>query len=56
METPLNMIFSQIPVAEGLKVFAYGLSGVFIALGLLAAGLKVVSLVIKQLDSGKKES
>jgi len=41
-----------VPISEGLAVFAYGFSGVFVALGLLAGGIKVVSMVAARLESG----
>jgi hypothetical protein len=44
---------AEIPWTEGLSVFAYGFSGVFVALGLLAGGVKLVSLVLNRMDAGQ---
>jgi Na+-transporting methylmalonyl-CoA/oxaloacetate decarboxylase gamma subunit len=45
---------AEFPLAEGLTVFAYGFTGVFLALAMLAVGIRVVSAVVGELDSAEK--
>lgn len=52
---PHGMIqLAEFPLVEGLTVFAYGFSGVFLALGMLAVGIRVVSAVVGKMESTAK--
>jgi len=45
---------AEIPWMEGLTVCAYGISGVFLALALMAAGTRVVSVLVERIESKDK--
>jgi len=46
-------MLAEIPIGEGFRVFVFGFGGVFSGLGLLYAGLKIVSLAVHRLGAGK---
>lgn len=48
--------FADVPLKEGISVFAVGFAGVFAALTVLAVGIKVVSIVVDKLDSKEKSA
>jgi Na+-transporting methylmalonyl-CoA/oxaloacetate decarboxylase gamma subunit len=47
---------AEIPWADGARVFVFGFGGVFVALAMLAAGVKIVSLIVQRTDSGSAGS
>lgn len=51
-----STLLAEIPWGDGVQVLAFGLSGVFLALGLLAAGVKVSSMVITRMEASGAKS
>jgi len=43
---------AEIPWAEGGRVFVFGFGGVFLALAMLAAGVKIVSVIVQRAEAG----
>jgi len=53
--SPLGaLLLGEIPFAEGARVALSGLAGVFVALALLAVGIRGVALVISRLEELEK--
>ena len=48
----MMMPLAAIPWADGGRVFLFGFGGVFLALALLAAGVKVVSVIVQRTEAG----
>ncbi len=56
MHALLSIPLAEIPWGAGLRVFVFGFSGVFVALGLLATGVKVTSVVISRMEAANGAS
>ncbi len=52
MDLVTMLPLAEIPWADGVRVFAFGFGGVFLALAMLAAGVKVVSLIVQRTEAG----
>lgn len=49
----VNMLpLAEIPWADGVRVFVFGFGGVFLALAMLAGGIKVVSVIVQRAEAG----
>jgi Na+-transporting methylmalonyl-CoA/oxaloacetate decarboxylase gamma subunit len=47
-----TMPLAEIPWADGARVFVFGFGGVFVALAMLAAGVKIVSFIVQRTEAG----
>lgn len=47
------ILLADIPWADGARVFVFGFGGVFVALALLAAGVKLVSVIVQRTEAGE---
>jgi Na+-transporting methylmalonyl-CoA/oxaloacetate decarboxylase gamma subunit len=56
MHVLISIPLADIPWGAGIRVFVFGFSGVFVALGLLAAGVKVTSFVISRMEAASGPS
>jgi len=50
MAALLPIVMAEVPWVEGVRVFAFGLTGVFVGLAALAAVISGLSLVIRRLE------
>jgi len=47
---------AEMPLHEGLSVFAFGFSGVFVALAVVGLGIKLTAVIVRKLEANSDDT